>query len=443
VSASWTPEQVLRLAPDGASAKAGRTQSAPARWSGLGAGDRALWGLCQGSGAKPYEAVVDLAEPAFRCSCPSRKFPCKHALGLMLLWAQDPAALPAGTPPDWAAEWLAGRAERTARRAARAPTRAAADPEKARADAARRVARREQRVADGIAELRLWLDDLVRQGFAHAEQNGHRDFLRMAARLVDAQAPGLARRVRDMAATLGFRESWPERLLEQAALLRLLADAYDRRDALPAGLCADVRALVGWTINHEELLRVGERVEDDWHCVGQVLEEDERLNTRRTWLHGERTGRTAMLLDFAHPSQPLPGAPAPGETMRGDLVFHPAAVPQRAAIADARETRPDGRPLAALDTVAALYDARARALAANPWAERHGVAVAAIPVEHDGRWYVADGSRAAIALHRGAEHAGRTLAALAGGRPLATFGEWGPYGLRPLSAWHDGRLVAL
>jgi hypothetical protein len=121
VPPSLTPDQIRSLAPDAAAARAGETLSARRHWSGLGRDDRAVWGRCQGSGKDPYQVVVDLAGPAFRCSCPSRKFPCKHALGLMLLGAVDPAAIgPSAVAPAWAAGWLAGRTEREAASAARA-----------------------------------------------------------------------------------------------------------------------------------------------------------------------------------------------------------------------------------------------------------------------------------------------------------------------------------
>nr|WP_279163542.1 SWIM zinc finger family protein [Rhodococcus erythropolis] len=32
--------------------------------------------------------MVDLRGPAYKCSCPSRKFPCKHALGLLVEWSE-------------------------------------------------------------------------------------------------------------------------------------------------------------------------------------------------------------------------------------------------------------------------------------------------------------------------------------------------------------------
>jgi len=45
-----------------------------------------IFGECIGSGASNYVISADFINPeapVFRCSCPSRQFPCKHALGLM------------------------------------------------------------------------------------------------------------------------------------------------------------------------------------------------------------------------------------------------------------------------------------------------------------------------------------------------------------------------
>ena len=114
---------------------------------GLGATDAALWGLCQGSGSKPYQTAIDLTEPAFKCSCPSRKFPCKHALGLMLLFAQDAGRLSEPAPPEWA-QTLARQprpAGREGERGRRHPGIRRRPPRPPRG----RRAKREQRVSDG------------------------------------------------------------------------------------------------------------------------------------------------------------------------------------------------------------------------------------------------------------------------------------------------------
>src|SRR4051812_11244850 len=87
-------QQAAAQAPDAASLKAGNKLAVRGPWSETGHDDRSVWGLCRGSGKTPYSTAVDLSGPAFRCSCPSRKFPCKHALALLLLWARDPDAVP-------------------------------------------------------------------------------------------------------------------------------------------------------------------------------------------------------------------------------------------------------------------------------------------------------------------------------------------------------------
>ncbi|MFD5575580.1 SWIM zinc finger family protein, partial [Streptomyces cadmiisoli] len=102
----WTAEQVLDLAPDDASRKAGGRLGGAGPWLQIGgSASGSVWGLCKGSGSKPYRTVVDLTGPAYKCSCPSRKFPCKHALGLLLLWSAEGVGEP-GEAPEWAAQWL-------------------------------------------------------------------------------------------------------------------------------------------------------------------------------------------------------------------------------------------------------------------------------------------------------------------------------------------------
>ncbi|WP_345711501.1 SWIM zinc finger family protein, partial [Kineococcus glutinatus] len=119
MSQRWSPEQVLALAPDASSTAAARKLAVPGPWSetGASAAPPGVWGVCAGSGARPYQAVVDLAGPAYRCTCPSRKFPCKHALALLLRWVAGEVPQ-AAEPADFAAAWLASRAERAERTAA-------------------------------------------------------------------------------------------------------------------------------------------------------------------------------------------------------------------------------------------------------------------------------------------------------------------------------------
>jgi len=86
-----TAEQITNLAPDATSVKAGRALATNSKWLSRCVHEKALWGDCQGSGKTPYRTIVDLGNIAFKCSCPSRKFPCKHGLGLLFLYADNPS----------------------------------------------------------------------------------------------------------------------------------------------------------------------------------------------------------------------------------------------------------------------------------------------------------------------------------------------------------------
>src|SRR4051812_6575622 len=109
-----TAEQVLSLAPDASAAAAGRKLAGPKNWQNFGKSQTALWGACQGSAL--YQIKIDLGQFAYNCTCPSRKLPCKHVIGLLLLAAESAALVPAGDNPDWVSEWLAKRANRAEQR---------------------------------------------------------------------------------------------------------------------------------------------------------------------------------------------------------------------------------------------------------------------------------------------------------------------------------------
>ena len=71
----------------------------------------------------------------------------------------------------------------------------------------------------------------------------------MAARLVDAQAPGVAAALRGLAGAAS--RGGPGGLLAEYALLHLLIRAHERLDQLPEGLAAVVRTRVGYPVSRE------------------------------------------------------------------------------------------------------------------------------------------------------------------------------------------------
>lgn len=435
----WTRERVLSLAPDAASASAGAGLAGAQKWKTLGRSDAALWGEVQGSGSKPYQTRVDLSEPAFKCSCPSRKFPCKHALGLMLVYAADESALKPGSPPGWVGEWLADRQSRSEKKAEKAA--AATEPQAPRdeAAAARRIAAREAKVAAGLDELSLWMEDLVRSGFGAAQTQPGQFWEKMAARLVDAQAPGLASRVRELAAIAFSGEGWQRRLLAAVGRLALLVAAYRRSDDLPDDLVADVRGEIGWTRSQDELTsQTGLR--DNWCVVGQRLTQEEQLRIKRTWLIGERSSRWALILHFAAGAQPMDASLQVGSRFADELVFYPSAVPLRAlrkpAAAQDRQIAAGDLP-AGLGMLAGLK-AAAETLSRNPWIERwplllRDVVIAPAAPEPGVSCIAQDMEGRALRI-RSHESQAWQLVAIGGGRPLTLFGEWDGESLSPFSA---------
>ncbi|SDC73136.1 SWIM zinc finger family protein [Streptomyces prasinopilosus] len=437
----WTADQVLALAPDTASRRAGSGLGSAGPWSGTGSsGEGAVWGLCEGSGSTPYRTVVDLADdsgPAYRCSCPSRTLPCKHALGLLLLWAGDEGAVPQGEAPEWAGRWIGdrrGRAERGKGAApSSGPSSGPADPEAAR----RRAERRAGRVTAGASELERRLADLLRGGLAATERSGYGLWEETAARMVDAQAQGLAARVRELGAIPGTGPGWPSRLLEECALLHLLDQGWLRRERLPEGLAATVRSRVGLPAPAD-----GPPVRDRWLVLAQYDTADARLTTRRIWLYGTRSRRTSLLLSYGAAGRaPEPSLPV-GLVLDAELSAHPGAGQVRAALGE-RFAPPAPTTERPPGTTTTLATSRyGDALRDDPWLDSVPVTLdRVVPVPDGDSWQLADADGDAalplVAAARSRPGLWR-LVALSGGAPVKVFGECGHRGFAPLAAWPEG-----
>ena len=322
---------------------------------------------------------------------------------------------------------------------------ASADPETAarrEADREKRAAKREDRVRAGLAELQTWLGDLTRQGLAHAKQQPAQFFDAMAARMIDAQAPGVARRLRDWPGVFASGDDWAGRVLDEMGALQWLLHGFARIDTLPDGMRASVRNAIGWTVAEQELAGV-EGVRDRWQVVGHVVEEEEKLRVQRTWLVGEASRRAALSLSFAAMNQALDVSLVAGTAIDAEVVFHPSAAPLRALV---RERHGEARAFAgaaahadfseALDQTSAL-------LAGDPWLERTPWLVRdCLPLRSDDAWLVRDARGVAVPMVRGFANAW-PLFALSGGAPVTIFGEWNGRALLPLSVIVGGRFIPL
>lgn len=368
---TWTEEKIQSLVTDSGSWRDGQKLAQISKWVSIGRDEKSAWGSIQGSGSSPYKTCIDLDDMASKCTCPSRKFPCKHAAALMMLFVRDEITQVAATP-DWAMTWLEGRQRK--REAAENSTpdtpKKAPDPAKQ----AKTEAARLKKVDAGVEELRLFLEDTVRQGLSDSRIKDYAYWDRIAARMVDAQMSPIAKRLRQLSG-LAYQKNaaWVEGLAMEIARLYALTEAYLKRDALPVGLQADVLTLFGFPVKNDVVLAEQPRVADRWNIIGVVTQAlDDGLIERRTWLYGDTTRRYALLLDFAHTRNPFTTNYPAGKAFEGEVAYYPSAYPLRVALSpNISPYLPIAQPyLAWPDSVDAILDEFSAALALNPFLER-------------------------------------------------------------------------
>jgi hypothetical protein len=353
--------KIEELAPDQASLSAAAKLRKATAWSLIaGDGGGLIWGECQGSGASPYRVICSETDFATKCTCPSRKFPCKHALALM--WMRAEGALPfADAPqPDWVGDWLARRRPGTGAQRKPAPqteARASAaeavetepvaeDPKAAARAAAQRErnrAERETSILGGLEELDIWITDAVQGGLAAFMPAAQERCRKIAQRLVDAKATGVAGMVERLPADLAAvpEPLRPEALIERLGALHLIARAYRNQDRLPAAAKADIRQLIGWPVTREALLADADalRLRDRWMVVATIDEvQADKLRRLETWLSrlGEGAApRFAVLMDFVPVSTgKVTNTYGVGEAFEAELAYFPSPTPLRAIVAE-------------------------------------------------------------------------------------------------------------
>jgi len=314
------------------------------------------------------------------------------------------------------------------------------------AAADRRAAQRAERVAAGLAELQTWLRDQVTAGLTAAPAGGRQGAAQaqLAARMVDAQVPGVAAVLRRLAELPGSEPDWPARLLAEYGLLHLLATAHSRLAALPSGLAAVVRSRVGYTTARADVL-TRPPVTDRWHVLAVRDLPDEPIPARRIWLRGRGTGRFASLLLFAPNGifrMYADAALTPGTQVDADLHFYPGQPPLRALVG-MRRAAPEPAPAPApAGDAAALLATWAAALAQDPWLTIWPALVSGTVTLTADRWHLVDHTGTALPL-LSEDVSLWSLLAVSAGTPVTVAGEWTPDGLLPLTVWHHNQAVRL
>jgi hypothetical protein len=383
-----TRKAIEAMAPDQSALTAASALLKPAKWHSRARAGALIWGECQGSSANPYRVVADTDDPGSKCTCPSRKFPCKHALALMWMFVEDDAAFADAAVPDWVNDWLGRRRKGTAPAAATSgATKSLATARRAQvgpvldpvAEAGRKaaVAKRAQdtrrSVRAATEDLDVWIADQLRTGLPGFLGDVVARCRRIASRLVDAKAGALASRIDEMRSRL------------------LALPALERIDAAIAELGRLVVLTRAWRAApddpelHREVISAeardevlanpdAKRVAAIWEVLGErIATRRDGLVSQATWLMNvaltnltPEPQRFALLLDYFPASAGRrSSAFVPGHRFAGELAFYPARLPLRAVIVsrDDLPDTPDAWPPAPGDAFA-----QHAALALNaPW----------------------------------------------------------------------------
>ncbi|MEO1449751.1 MAG: SWIM zinc finger family protein [Bacteroidota bacterium] len=338
----FTEAQIQQLAPKESAFKAGKKLGHAQKWESLARSERAIWGSIKGSGKKPYLTQIDTTNLAYKCTCPSRQFPCKHAIGLLLVLSQDQAAIAPTEEPEYVADWMDKRTQRAEKIDKEEKELTEEEKQKKSTAKAKRQHSKLELTLAGVAELKLWLKDLMRIGILELPNRPPGYFDALMKRMVDAKAPRLAGWIRALR-DLPFKDQhlWQNGAIDIISKLFLLIKAAENLDQYPKADQQAIQGLLGWTFNQKEIAadENSRSVKDQWLVLGSEEEIQDDLTILRYWLYGLASGEDALIIrfqnKFTNSTQEIPLVD--GSVTEAELVFHPGLVPHRAFIKKQKE----------------------------------------------------------------------------------------------------------
>ncbi|MEM6722704.1 MAG: hypothetical protein AAF598_01635 [Bacteroidota bacterium] len=283
-----------------------------------------------------------------------------------------------------------------------------------------------------LIDLERWLDDLLSKGLSQLPSLNWSYWEQAAARLVDAKAPGLAKRVKEIGKLVDVHAYWPDQVLQQTGELILLIRAYQRFEDLSPDYQEELSNQAGFPRRKKVLLEESGQT-DDWMVLGQSQSVEELLYSRRTWLQGRQSGKFAVILDHHFGSPDFEDQYIVGEQFRAELVFYPGLYPMRALVKARNPIGQAGFQLRSCTDWSNFLDLRSKALAKNPFLETcPALLQAVIPIWKDRKLWLKDPKSDVIHPVLDPQSTWR-LMAISSGHPIVLFGEWNREGFVPLS----------
>ena len=287
----------------------------------------------------------------------------------------------------------------------------------------------------GMEELEIWLQDVLMMGLAALSQQSYEYFESVAARLVDAQAPGLGNLVKALPASM-TGDDWQLRCLDKIGHIYLILKAFRKLERWPTDFQEELKGLAGIYIK-KDVLEAQKGITDTWEVVGKVTESQDRLEVQRLWLWGHQSKQFALLLDFAFGKQPFANNYSPGTALLGELVFYPAMLPMRAHLKLPVQIQSGEGVLTPAQDFETFLTVYAEALSISPFISIYPAWVGGVRVyAKDEKLLLLSEQGAIIPVHPAFQRTWELLA-VSGGKPLSVFGEWADNQLLPLGTMTD------
>lgn len=208
-----TSSYIDSLAPNGAAIKnaLGLVQKNKFVQLHYAAAGDLLFGECKGSGSSNYATSADFAvpdQPVFRCSCPSRQFPCKHSLGLMYALVQGHTFTEAPVPDDLAAK--RAKAEQREEKKQEAQTSEAGKPAKPKKTNKTAGLKKVTSQLEGLDHLEKLLAGFVRRGLGTLDRRAVRGLKEQVKAFGNYYLPGVQNELRLLQLQLARKEEAEE-----------------------------------------------------------------------------------------------------------------------------------------------------------------------------------------------------------------------------------------
>lgn len=190
---SFSEQQIAAFAPNANAVGNGRKISAGGGFvSRMRSKDDSFYmGECKGSGKSNYVVSADFADeehPVFRCSCPSRQFPCKHSLALMFEMAAGKDFAVGEIPADI----LDKREKKQAREAKKADPAGEKKPASEKSVRAGKAAKAKKikKQLEGLRLMKQLTDQLMNTGLSSMGSVSLKNYRDLAKQLGDYYLPG-------------------------------------------------------------------------------------------------------------------------------------------------------------------------------------------------------------------------------------------------------------